>query len=133
MIEGLISKSWKQFYVSSSKRYPWVELELSNPEMISQIEIVNRYDCCGERLKDVVIHAGMIPLPSRVGNGWLSINERVAFFKGPSTSKKTENILSDKPVKAKYITIQIPNDFLQINEVRVFSPPPFPAQGGFLK
>ena len=127
MIDGLISKSWKNIYVSSSKRYPWVELELSNPEMISRIEIVNRHDCCDERLKEFAIRSEMNPLPISVGNGWLTNNEEVASFKGPSSSKKPENISFEKPVKAKYLTIQIANDFLQINEVRVFGAPPVPA------
>ena len=88
MTDGLISRSWTKFYVSSSNRYPWVELELTKPELISRIEIVNRYDCCGERLKDVVIHAGINPLPRRIDRSWLSINEQVASFKGPSSSRK---------------------------------------------
>ena len=92
MIDGLISKSWEKFYISFSKRYPWVELELSNPEMISRIEIVNRHDCCDERLKEFAIRSEMNPLPISVGNGWLTNNEEVASFKGPSSSKKTENI-----------------------------------------
>ena len=98
IIDGHISDSWTKFYVSASARYPWVELEFSNTEMIARIEIVNRYDCCGENLKDVVIRAGMNPLPHTVGSGWLTINGKVGSFKGPSTSKKTENIGFGKPV-----------------------------------
>ena len=74
----------------------------------------------------------MNPLPISVGNSSLTNNEEVASFKGPRSSKKTENISFETPGKAKYLTIHTANDFLTINEVRVFGAPPVPVQGGFI-
>ena len=86
---------------------------------ISGVEIVTRYGCCEERVRDIEVRAGMDPVPTGF-KGRLTINTKVAAFVGPADANlKTYYINFDRSVLAKYVTLQRIGGSvtLEINEV----------------
>ena len=118
-IDGKISDIGRHFYHSKREDFPWFQLRI--PEgYVSGVEIVARSDCCGNRLKNIEIRAGMTSVPDGF-KGQLTVNTKVGFFPGPASNGQTFIISFDKRVLAKYITLQnIGEDvLLEINEVTI--------------
>jgi len=117
-IDGKISEENHNFFSSLSESNPW--LELSMPEgYISGVEIVTRYGCCADRVRDIEVRAGMDPVPNGF-KGRLTINTKVATFVGPADANlKTYRINFDRSILAKYVTLQRIGEgvSLEINEV----------------
>merc|ERR1719477_545265 len=116
-IDGKISEENSHFFHSLPESNPW--LELSMPEgYISGVEIVTRYGCCADRVRDIEVRAGVDPVPNGF-KGKLTINSKVATFVGPADANlKTYRINFDRSVRAKYVTLQrIGVGNLEINEV----------------
>ena len=83
------------------------------------VRMVTR-DCCGWRLKNLEVRAGMTGVPdSQTPNkGRLTVNTVVAKFQGPVQPLQSYNICFHRQVRAKYITLQIiGTSILEINEV----------------
>merc|ERR1719312_1353044 len=122
-IDGVISEGLGNFFHSGDEEYPW--LELSMPEgFISGVEIVRRYDCCADRVRDLEFRAGMESVPNNF-TGKLTLNKKVASFAGPADENiKAYRIYFEGRVRAKYVTIQKINTIntidpaLEINEVK---------------
>ena len=81
-------------------------------------------NCCGQRLRNVEVRAGMNRVPDdkqKPNQDRLTVNTKVATFGGPAHVLSTYRILFDVslgPVRAKYITLQIlGTSYLEINEV----------------
>ena len=92
---------------------------LTGFSIISGVEIVTRYGCCAERVRDIEVRAGMESVPSGF-KGRLTTNTKVATFDGPADANlKTYRINFDRSVLAKYVTLQRigGNVTLEINEV----------------
>ena len=47
---------------------------------LSSIHLMNRFDCCGDHLRDVEVRAGMLPVS---GKGRITINDICGKFVGP--------------------------------------------------
>ena len=50
----------------------WFEIDLGKEYEVDRVEVVNRKDCCGYRLKNTVISAGKIPNPKEKKSAALS-------------------------------------------------------------
>jgi len=86
---------------------------------ISGVDIVTRYGCCADRVRDIEVRAGVDPVPNGF-KGRLTINTKVATFVGPADANlKTYRINFDRSVLAKYVTLQRIGGHvtLEINEV----------------
>ena len=118
-IDGKISKTGVDFFHSKKEDYPWLQLEI--PERyVSGVEIAPRYDCCGHKVRNIEIRAGLISVPDGF-KGKLTNNPSVAHFAGPFTTGKNITINFDRKVLAKYITLQSKGQSttLEVNEVTV--------------
>ena len=85
------------------------------------MEIVTRYGCCADRVRDLEFRAGLDTVPSNY-KGKLTVNSKVAAFAGPADKNlETYIITFDRKVHAKYVTIQRMGDgvTLEINEIRM--------------
>jgi len=124
-IDDKISQEHRHFFHSQAESNPW--LELSMPEgYISGVEIVTRYGCCPDRVRDIEVRAGMDSVPNGF-KGELTINTKVATFVGPADANlKTYRINFDRSVLAKYVTLQRIGGHvtLEINEVTMIKSPP---------
>ena len=118
--DGKISANHAHFFHSSTEDYPWLQIKLATPQEVSKLKIVNRQDCCGDRLKNIEIRAGVSPVPNGF-KGLLTVNEKVGLFSGPGADGQTYTINFDAATTAMYVTLQRRDrsSVLQVNEVTV--------------
>eukprot|EP00091_Calanus_sinicus_P014137 TRINITY_DN31526_c0_g1_i1.p1 TRINITY_DN31526_c0_g1~~TRINITY_DN31526_c0_g1_i1.p1 ORF type:complete len:115 (-),score=13.16 TRINITY_DN31526_c0_g1_i1:33-377(-) len=62
-INGNISKEDTDFLHTNDDDHSFVQLKMSEPQMVAGVEIFNRVDCCGDRLKNVEIRGGLDRVP----------------------------------------------------------------------
>ena len=122
-IDGVLSNENKFFFHSNIEPYNWAQLKLSRPQMVAGIEIFNRADCCGDRLRNLEIRAGLDPVPEgTTGDVLLTQNARVGFFPGPGANGGTYKIMFATPKLVQFITLQLfDRNYLQLNEVKVIA------------
>ncbi len=98
-------------FISKKEENPWVRFQLNRDTVITSITVVNRKDCCGQRLMNLEIRAGMENNTN---------NQVVGFFKGPGETNKEYTIRLAKEVNAGYISIQMKaTEILQINGLKL--------------
>ena len=97
------------FFSSDLEDFPWFQLELPEAKNISSLSLVNREDCCGERLERVEIRAGFDEITAENKGMPLSeFNTLCGVFEGPGETNETYKfICQNGSIEAKYITIQI--------------------------
>ena len=105
------SRSSVGFFHSKLENRPWLRIQIPVTK-ISGVGIINRKNCCGNRLRNLQIRAGMSPsLRNRV----------VGFFKGPGRTGAEHTVTFRHPVVAKYITFQLMGrGYLQINGIKLY-------------
>ena len=80
----LIDGDGNNFYHSEAKTdHPWVQLELLEGYRVQKVKIINRLDCCWERLKNVEIRVGNHEATENV-QGELSSNTKCKHWDGPA-------------------------------------------------
>ena len=99
------------YFHSKHENRPWLRVQI--PVMkVAGIGIINRKDCCGNRLRWVEIRAGMQPNLR---------NRLVAVFRGPGRTGATHVVRFRPHVVAKYITFQLRHrGILQINGIKLY-------------
>ena len=103
------------FFSSEEEEKPWLQIRLNQPTEISSVTVINRKDCCGERLRNLEVRAGMNPGLN---------NQVVGEFKGPGSTGGVHVIRFEGPVVAQYLTFQlIGKQNLQINGIRLNQQP----------
>ena len=110
------------FFASELEEFPWFQLELPEAKNISGLTLVNREDCCGERLENIEIRAGFEEVTSENKGIPLSeMNKLCGVFEGPGETGGAYKILcANGSIEAKYITIQIMGkQYLQISEIEL--------------
>ena len=92
---------------------PWIVIYLSQAVTISAISIINRRDCCGDRLKNLVIRAGTSI--ANKGN-----DPVVGHFDGPGWTGGVHRIVWTSPTEASGFTIQMAGTgIVHINGVKI--------------
>ncbi|XP_038061373.1 uncharacterized protein LOC119732074 [Patiria miniata] len=94
---------------------PWWKVDLEEEQCVTKVTILNRGDCCSERLQGAQVRAGM--------SGTVTQN---AACGAPVTSTQAQplggtiEIDCDKPLRARYVSVDIPGTAtLQLCEVYV--------------
>ena len=94
---------------------PWVRFQLNKVVVVTSVTIINRWDCCGDRLRNIEIRAGMANNLN---------NPVVGTFKGPGKTKGVYVIRLSKAVRARFIVILMKGKgYLQINGIRLNQKP----------
>ena len=122
-IDGVIRADKPYFLHTNRDKYSWIQLKLSVPQMVAGVEIFNRADCCGDRLRNVEIRAGLDFVPTgTTGQSLLEHNERVTFFAGPGKNGGTYKVMFSSPRRVQFITLQLwDQNYLNLNEVKVIA------------
>ena len=98
-------------FISRKETNPWVRFQMNRDTAITSITVVNRKNCCGERLMNLEIRAGMENNMN---------NQVVGYFHGPGETNKEYTIRLSKEVKARYISILMKTaEYLQINGIKL--------------
>ena len=88
----------RRFFRSKEEDNPWLRVQLNGPTIITSITVGNRKYCCGERLENLEIRAGM--------KNDLT-NEVVGTFKGPGETDEQYTTRFDEGIVAEYLTFQL--------------------------
>ncbi|KAJ7392822.1 putative E3 ubiquitin-protein ligase herc1, partial [Desmophyllum pertusum] len=131
-INGNISSTKYYYFHTVFEMHPWLEVKLPSPVLIESVTIVNRMNACRERLRNVEVRAGMVPVPEgftlhdvrgESASKKLDVNSRCGYFPGPAAGRFIEEghvIKFDQPTLAQYITVQILEaGYLQINGLKI--------------
>jgi hypothetical protein len=122
-IDGILSSENRYFLHTNDDTYSWVQIELSQPQMVAGVELFNRADCCGDRLRNLEIRAGFDPVPEgTTGDVLLTQNARVGYFPGPGVNGGTYEIMFATSQLVQFITLQLTDrNYLHFNEVKVIA------------
>ena len=101
------------FFHSRQERNPWLMIELNRPAVITAVTIINRKDCCGERLSRLEIRGGM---------KYDLRNQKLGELKRPGRTNGVHRIPLTRATKAKYLMFQLEGGStmaLQVNGIRL--------------
>ena len=114
-VENLWDDNTNTFYHSDdspgqSTLQPWVQLELATESTVAKVEITNRRDCCGDRLKNIEVWVGNHAVTKQSQEGisqQLSASTLCGKFDGQTTYHPghVEVIECTQPIPGRYITM----------------------------
>ena len=110
------------FYHSEYEDFPWYQYQLPEKKNISGLTLVNREDCCGERMHNVEIRVGLdAATDANKGLPLSNINHLCGVFPGPGVTGGSYKIICENgPIETEYVTIQIMGkEYLQISEIEL--------------
>ena len=102
-VENLWDGNDNTFYHSDdsagqSTLQPWVQLELATESTVAKVEITNRHDCCGDRLKNIEVWVG------NTNWDWYK-NTLCQKFDGPGTDGQVLTLECTKAIPGRYVTM----------------------------
>ena len=100
------------FFHSKWEHNPWLDIQLTEPTYVTSLSIINRKDCCGGRLKNIEIRAGISPNIS---------NEFIGRITGPGVTGDVHVLQFRTTLFVQYIKFQQIGGpgWLAINGVRL--------------
>ncbi|XP_038060916.1 pentraxin fusion protein-like [Patiria miniata] len=100
---------------TSQEENPWWRVDLGGEECVTKVTILNRGDCCSERLQNAIVRAGSNETP--IGNQACG---------APITAEQAQPlggtiaVECGRPLRARYVSVDIPGTaVLQLCEVYV--------------
>ena len=94
------------FYHGGTKtKYPWHMTIFPTTIHLYSVEIYNRHDCCGYKLRDIEVRAGLTKIDVNY-RGKITENILCGKFRGPGRKGKRYTIICRIPILASVITIQ---------------------------
>jgi len=111
-LEGTTKRISTGYFHSKLQHKPWLLVRLPEAYGLLSVTVINRKDCCGKRLINLQVRAGM---------SHSLHNKVVGFFKGPGRIGGHHKIRFVHGVNAGYISFQIVapgSHYLQINGLR---------------
>ncbi|XP_064623622.1 fucolectin-like [Lineus longissimus] len=99
------------------QRDPWWSVDLGATYLVQRVHLVNRGDCCSERLHDLNVYLMEIAPPSGLSSPSKKLCYHHPGIVGASLDKDC-----DGPVRGRYVAVQItsPMEVLSLCEVQVF-------------
>lgn len=101
----------------------WIQLRLKNPGIVHFVNIINRCDCCGEKLHDVMIFVGNNSTALKTDTAADLSPHLCGVFDGPGYDGQIVPILCKQPLQGEFVVIR-KNDVYQVGmnvaEVQVF-------------
>ena len=123
--DGVRSRSNEGFFFSKYESNPWIQWHLREKTVVTGVIISTRRDCCGDKLRNVTIRAGLLGLNRTHSGIIININKLCGIFKGPGNTSMTYTINCTSAIMANYITLQMLGNYtsLQINELATVTEP----------
>ncbi|XP_022090826.1 pentraxin fusion protein-like [Acanthaster planci] len=99
----------------TNSNHPWWKVDLGGEQCVTKVTILNRGDCCSERLQNAIVRAGTYKTVAANQACGAPITARQAQPLGG-----TIEIKCDRPLRARYVSVDIPGTAtLQLCEVSV--------------
>ncbi|CAC5358024.1 unnamed protein product [Mytilus coruscus] len=100
----------KTFTVTKNENNAYWSVDLRKTVNVKQINIINRKDCCGNRLKNIVVTVGQNPHGMKLCNN----------FKGPGKTGQIIMITCKRPIAGRHVKLlRRGKGFLTLAEVQV--------------
>ncbi|CAH1252412.1 PTPRF [Branchiostoma lanceolatum] len=95
---------------------PWWKVDLGDTYVISHVTIINRGDCCGERLRNLMVRVGPFE----------DIRENTPcgdIYSETPSDGETIDVRCAEPISGRWVSVQLigREDYLSLCEVQVFS------------
>ena len=93
-----------------------------NVGLVQRVIIINRKDCCGDRLKDVEVRVGISGI-GETKQGVITENSFCGNYSGPGSNGERIVIDCMEAIESKYVTLQLMTDektILNLAEVEVY-------------
>ena len=117
-----------KIFNSKLEMYPWLVVKLPSIVSLKGVQIYNRADCCGDRLRNIEVHAGKSKVSSHTHNALCGT------FKGPGSTGSVHTIYCSTPIQANVVTLKsLGLSYLQINEVEILETGKFSFEVGRVK
>ena len=106
------SKTATGFFHSMQENNPWLMLQLSRRTVITSVTIVNRKDCCGEKLQELWVRGGLKDNRK---------NTIISSFQGPGSTDGVYVLRSQGATVVDFLSfcLRMENATLQINGIRL--------------
>ena len=118
-MDGKFSNKDSGYYHSTTSQTPWLKTEFDQTITLAGIRLYNRQNCCGNRLKNIMVRAGTTKIPDNY-SGIITQNTFCGNFTGPGANSGVYVITCQSPIIADVITIQIVqsgDQTLQLDEI----------------
>ncbi|XP_019646182.1 PREDICTED: zona pellucida sperm-binding protein 3 receptor-like [Branchiostoma belcheri] len=95
---------------------PWWKVNLGDTYVISHVTVINRGDCCGERLRNFMVRVGP--------HGDFRENTPCGDIYSETPSEgETIDVRCEEPISGRWVSVQLigREDYLSLCEVQVFS------------
>ncbi|XP_019645259.1 PREDICTED: uncharacterized protein LOC109486004 [Branchiostoma belcheri] len=98
---------------------PWWKVDLGGSYTVSQVRVLNRGDCCGERLQNLMVRVGE-------NENFLQNSQCGETYTDTPTNGQTILVYCDPPISGRYVSIQLVEGrvTLTLCEVEVYGPDP---------
>ncbi|XP_019620660.1 PREDICTED: low-density lipoprotein receptor-related protein 4-like [Branchiostoma belcheri] len=95
---------------------PWWKVDLGDTYVISHVTVINRGDCCGERLRNFMVRVG--PYEDFRGNTPCG-----DIYSETPSEGETIDVRCEEPILGRWVSVQLigREDYLSLCEVQVFS------------
>ncbi|MEM9719221.1 MAG: discoidin domain-containing protein, partial [Bacteroidota bacterium] len=101
---------------------PWWKVDLEGPVEVKKVEIYNRTDCCGDRLRDFYVFVSNSPIDATRSIGALTADAAIEYAFHPGAAGTVERF--DFDVTAQYVAIKLTGRGpLHLAEVKVLGCP----------
>lgn len=126
-IDGNTNSNWFEGSVAhsgGSTNTDWLTIDLGSSQLIDEIHIWNRTDCCSDRLSNAYVMVSNMPFPTNT-NISQSLSNSTFTFQLENTSGLTQIIIS-AGTTGRYIRLQMAGNisgrYINIGELQVFGP-----------
>ncbi|MDT0540306.1 discoidin domain-containing protein [Croceitalea sp. P059] len=127
-IDGNTNGAWSNGSIAHSQaptNTEWLTIDLGTSELIDEVRIWNRTDCCSQRLSDAYVMISDNPFPANT-NVNESLNNAEFIFQIGNTSGVSE-IVIPAGIKARYVRLQQSGQnsgslYINISELQVIGP-----------
>ena len=111
LIDGLVTT----YYSSDTNPTtdPWIQLKLKKSETVSYVTIVNRVDCCGERLHGTMVFIGHNATSLKTDHTTDLSNHLCGTFKETGCIGEIVTINCKEPLKGKFVVLR-KNDVYEV-------------------
>ena len=84
---------------------PWLALDFGSPVTVGKVVLVNRINCCGERLRNAEVRVSdELPLS---GTEMFTGGELLGSFAGPGQAGEVVELVSSSILVARYVIVQM--------------------------
>ncbi|XP_066290517.1 uncharacterized protein [Branchiostoma lanceolatum] len=95
---------------------PWWKVDLGDTYVIGQVTVINRGDCCGERLRNFMVRVGLFE----------EIRENTpcgSIYSATPSDGQTIDVRCAEPISGRWVSVQLigREDYLSLCEVQVYT------------